>query len=161
MPSIPTELDSKLIAQLHPVMQEKVTYVLVKANGQSLFCGLHSGLRTFEKQHGLWLLGRDEQGNVIDQSKIVTLADAGDSIHNYGLAGDIVMLVNGNWSWDYKKLPYDKLAEIAREVNLVCGYDFKKIPDPPHYQYTGGLSTKEIKELYAKGGMPAVWKSVV
>lgn len=159
MLTIPTERDEKLIVQLHPVLQPKFRYLIVVAHEQGMVVGFHSGVRTFDAQDSLFLKGRNAKGEIVDQSQVVTNARGGDSIHNYGLAGDVVFLVNGQWSWNYSGLPYARLGVIAKEVGLIWGGDWK-FQDPPHFQYTGGLSLREIKDLYAAGGMPAVWRKV-
>ncbi len=56
------------------------------------------GLRTFQEQDDLYAIGRTKPG------KKVTNAKGGQSVHNYGFAVDIVLIIDGKTaSWDVKK----------------------------------------------------------
>jgi hypothetical protein len=59
-----------------------------------------SGKRTVAEQNGLWQQGRDAYGNVINLQAIVTNARGTDSPHVFGLAVDMVPMVNGVALWE-------------------------------------------------------------
>jgi len=120
--------------------------------------------RTWEEQDGKYAQGRTKPG------VIVTYAKGGDSVHNYGLAVDIVFMFdrdgNGTWeeaSWDFFK-DHDGDKEIDfNEVDFVFKkYGFKglykadgKRWDFPHFQKTFGLTVAEMKKRHlAKDFIP-------
>jgi len=96
------------------------------------------GLRTIDEQNQLYAQGRTKAGN------IVTNAKGGFSYHNYGLAIDIVELIEGkaNWNFDYLSL-----HSIATKHKLKWGGTFKSIIDKPHYELSFGYT---IKDLFTK-----------
>jgi hypothetical protein len=126
---------------------------------------LFMGLRTWAEQAELWAQGRTRPG------KIVTKAQPGDSLHNYGIATDYVLdgmieKPGVQWSWEIKAdLNHDgrndwvQMAEIAKACGLEAGFFWKKFPDAPHVQNAYGLKLAEIKAIYAdaKGNLQAVW----
>ncbi len=116
-------------------------------------------LRNFEEQNELYYLGRSKPG------KIVTNAKAGYSVHNYGLAFDIVLLLDKNGdgifekaSWDTKTdFDNDKIADWTEVVNhfkkmgWTWGGDWKSFPDYPHFEKTFGLAPKELFAKHVSG----------
>lgn len=125
---------------------------------------LFMGLRDFETQDELYAQGRTMPG------KIVTNAKGGDSWHNYGLAADYVLDLNGDkpglmWSWDLKAdtnsnaiNDWKEMAEIAIDCGLESGYFWRKFPDVCHLQNRYDLSLADAKELYRLGGIQRVWE---
>lgn len=101
----------------------------------------------------------EEQHKLFTQRHKVTNADSWQSIHNYGLAFDIVLLVdkdnNGTFetaSWDtVKDFDKDRQADWMEVVNYFkskgwkWGGDWKKFPDAPHFQYDFGFDWKTLK----------------
>jgi peptidoglycan LD-endopeptidase CwlK len=125
---------------------------------------LFMGLRTFETQDELYAQGRTTPG------KIVTNARGGDSWHNYGLAADYVLDLNGDkpglqWSWNIKAdldadgaNDWKEMANIAEESGLEAGYFWMKFPDAPHVQNRFGLNLADAKELNRLGGIKRIWQ---
>ena len=80
-----------------------------------------------------------EQDLLYNQKPKVTNAKGGQSIHNYGLAFDIVILLdednNGTfekavWSGKY----FDFVVEKLKSKNYEWGGDWKSFKDNPHFQ---------------------------
>ncbi len=104
-------------------------------------------LRTYSEQDALFAQGRTKPG------KIVTNAKGGRSYHNFGLAFDIVLLVdkdgNGTYesaSWETNvdfdgdgKSDWIEIVTIAKQYGWEWGGDWK-FTDMPHFQKTFGLS---------------------
>lgn len=103
----------------------------------------------------------DEQKKLFAQRPKVTNANAWQSIHNYGLAFDIVLLVDtdGNGSfetatWDTKK-DFDKdlqsdwmeVTNYFKSKGWKWGGDFKSLYDAPHFEMTFGHTPKTLKAL--------------
>jgi peptidoglycan L-alanyl-D-glutamate endopeptidase CwlK len=95
---------------------------------------------------------------------IVTKAKGGQSYHNYGLAIDIVLLVdkdkNGTFetaSWDLKtdfdgdgKSDWQEIVAIFKRYGYEWGGDWK-FNDAPHFQKTLGKSIAELQTLHKTG----------
>lgn len=96
--------------------------------------------RSGELQDQLHSRGRSKPG------KIVTNAKAGQSYHNWGLAHDI----------SFPKGNHAEAARIAKQYGIEWGGDWKSFPDPPHFQYRGGMlrkwSTREIRDIFQGAG---------
>lgn len=89
------------IAKLHPSVRNEVTKIIQecdKALTGRATVRITQGLRTFAEQDALYQQGRTKPG------KKVTNAKAGQSIHNYGFAVDICLIIDGKTtSWETTK----------------------------------------------------------
>ena len=101
------------IKLLHPKLRSEVEHIyksqIIPALSGNAYCRFAYTLRTFKEQDALYAQGRsivfDTKGKRLG---IVTNAKGGQSIHNYGLALDIVLITNGKVaSWDTAK-DFDK-----------------------------------------------------
>jgi peptidoglycan L-alanyl-D-glutamate endopeptidase CwlK len=109
----------------------------------------------------------EEQAKLFKQRPKVTNANAWQSIHNYGLAFDIVLLYdndgNGSFeeaSWSLTKdIDKDKTPEWIEVVNYfkskgwVWGGDWTSFKDAPHFEMTFGYSWKTLKPLIDSGNV--------
>jgi peptidoglycan L-alanyl-D-glutamate endopeptidase CwlK len=149
------------IEEAHPVIRKKLLADYMEANnllGKGARLRLAYVYRSNELQDKLY-----------NQKPKVTNAKGGQSIHNYGLAFDIVLLYdndgNGTFeeaSWsmirDYDK---DSKADWMEIVNYFkskgweWGGDWKSFKDAPHFQFkkSNGNSYKwqELKQLVDSG----------
>ena len=89
------------IEQLHSSVRQEVKQIISdcdKALTGRAKIRITQSLRSFEEQEKLYAIGR------ITKDKKVTNAKAGQSIHNYGLAVDICLIIDGKTaSWDTAK----------------------------------------------------------
>lgn len=133
------------INQLHPKIREEVRSLVNTAN--SLLTS-HSqirivqGYRTFAEQHSLFL-----------QRPKVTNADSGQSYHNYGLAIDFCLLIDGKEiSWDTNKdWDGDKVADWLEVVQVFvkAGYTWgNAFNDKPHLEKTFGYNWRALLKKY-------------
>jgi peptidoglycan LD-endopeptidase CwlK len=81
------------IGTLIPAAQEKAREFMAKAASQSFSCKLISGTRTYAEQDALFAIGRTVQLN----RRKVTNAQGGQSNHNFGIAWDVGIFVNGRY----------------------------------------------------------------
>jgi len=86
-----------------------------------------SGFRSLDEQAAIYNQGRTVDGH------IVSWAEPGLSLHNYGFAVDIVD------RWRGYDINFDKLAKIGE----YCGLEQV---DPPHFEHRAGLTTAEFGE---------------
>ena len=78
----------------------------------------------------------------------VTNAKGGQSFHNWRMAFDVVPLVNGKPVWstsgDAGKL-WRKIGLIGKSCGLEWAGDWKRFPEFPHFQYTGGMTLADLQ----------------
>ena len=143
---------------MHPKLVDELTKmydeIVIALSGRAI-CRFAYTLRTFKEQDDLYALGRTKPG------KKVTNAKGGQSYHNYGLAFDIVLLVdkdkNGTFesaSWETNvdfdgdgKADWQEVVTIAKQYGWEWGGNWK-FTDMPHFQKTLGYSVKQLNELY-------------
>lgn len=139
------------IKLIHPKLQDELSTIyaeICEALDGRAECRFTHTLRTFKEQDELYAIGRTKPG------KVVTRVKSGDSYHNYGLAVDIVLLVNGKAVWDIKT-DYDKdgrsdwmeVVDIFKRYGWEWGGDWKFF-DPPHFQKTLGTPIATLKSLW-------------
>lgn len=108
-------------------------------------------LRTIDEQNDIYAQGRTKPG------KIVSNAKGGQSIHNYGLAFDFVILYDKNndgifetASWDEDKY-WTQVVNYFKSKNWFWGGDFKSFKDSPHFEKTFGYNGyKPLLDKYNK-----------
>lgn len=156
------------IATLHPKIRQRVLDAYVYVNNKLLGKGVrlrfaHTS-RTNEEQKELYAQGRtklyDSAGKRLGK---VTFAKAGESIHNYHLAFDIVLLLdkdaNGKFeSATYEMLDFDKdgkvdwleVVEYFKSIGFTWGGDWE-FKDKPHFEMTFGYTWRTLKMKYDNG----------
>ena len=138
----------------HPKVRKELQDIIEHIN-TNLLTGeskvrITSTLRTWKEQEELYAQGRTKPGSK------VTNAKAGDSIHNYALAFDMVLIINGKTaSWDVKKdWDKDKQSDWMEVVTYVkskgwkWGGDWVSFKDMPHFEKTFGNSVRHLKDKY-------------
>lgn len=149
------------IALMHPKLRDEVyeiyDEICKELKGKSI-CRFTYTLRTFAEQRELYAQGRTKAG------KIVTKAREGFSLHNYGLALDIVLLLDrdkdGKYtevSWDTKgDFDSDGVSDWMEVVNIFKQYGWEwggdwKFYDAPHFQKSFGYSVRSLYNMYMSG----------
>ena len=148
------------IKLLHPKLREEAgliyTDICEALNGRAM-CRFTHTLRTFKEQDELYAKGRTAPGS------IVTNAKSGLSMHNYGLAIDIVLIVDKNGdgkfesaSWDVKsdfdgdgKADWMEVVGIFKQYGWTWGGNWK-FYDAPHFEKPMGYSVRQLLDLYNK-----------
>lgn len=147
------------IELLHPKLrgEAKEIYeeICDRLKGKAM-CRFAFTLRTFAEQDALYAQGRTKPGGV------VTRAKGGQSWHNYGLAVDIVLLLDTNGDGKYETASYDTRAdhdndriadwdEVVYVFNLYgweWGGSWATFKDTPHFQKTFGLTIAEAQKRH-------------
>ena len=110
----------------------------------------------------------EEQDKLYNKKPRVTNAKGGQSYHNYGLAIDVVLLIdkdaNGTFetaSWDTKTdfdndrtADWMEIVKIFRLYGWEWGGSWNTFPDYPHFQKTLGYSIKQLQRLHTSQGKP-------
>lgn len=146
------------IKLVHPKLVDEVDSIytdICAALSGSAMCRFAYTLRTFKEQADLFAIGRTKPG------KKVTQAGPGLSMHNYGLAVDIVLVKdadgNGSFetaSWDMKsdfdkdgKADWMEVVTIFKQYGWAWGGDWKFF-DAPHFEKPMGYSVRQLLDLY-------------
>ena len=141
------------IALLHPKVQQEVTKIIKEIDQQlsgRAKVRIAQGIRTKQEQDALYAQGRTKPG------KVVTKAKFGQSFHCYGLAVDIVLIVDGKEaSWDITK-DWDKdyIADWTECVNIFKKYgwswggNWRSLKDYPHFEKTFGYTWAQLLKKY-------------
>ncbi len=127
------------IATLHPLVRDEVTKIIQEIDTQltgRATVRITQALRTFAEQNKLYAQGRTSKGPK------VTNAKGGQSIHNYGFAVDICLIIDGKTaSWDMKEdWDNDGIADwmecvaIFKKHDWLWGGDWKTFKDGSHFE---------------------------
>jgi peptidoglycan L-alanyl-D-glutamate endopeptidase CwlK len=134
------------IALLHPRIRDVVTQTLEKLSTElpkNIDVRITQALRTFSEQDNLFNKGRSAPGPK------VTNARGGESIHNYGLAFDYVLFIDGKISWEVDAA-WKKVAAAFKAEGFTWGGEWKSIKDYPHLERTFGYSWQQLLEKYKR-----------
>ncbi|MBO9571609.1 MAG: M15 family metallopeptidase, partial [Chitinophagaceae bacterium] len=130
----------KKIATLHTSVQNKMKEFILKADNRfGIKLRVTDGFRSVEQQDKLYAQGRTAPGNR------VTNARGGYSNHNFGLAVDVVPMVNGKPNFESNQYPL--IGRIGQSVGLEWGGSWKTILDQPHFQDLQGFSLKDLRAI--------------
>lgn len=127
------------IKTLHPLIRDDVSNVInILEKKADLTVRVTCGLRTFEEQNELYKIGRTEELG----RKPVTWVKGGFSYHNYGLAVDVVEILNGKCVWDSKL--WNLIANTFNRFGFNWGFDLWG-HDKPHFQKTFNMSINDLR----------------
>lgn len=132
------------IYKSHPKIKEELLSLYLQCNNmlpKNVRLRFSYVFRSPEEQHALFL-----------KRPKVTNADSWQSIHNYGLAFDIVLLYDKNndgtfetASWDNDK-NWQMVVAFFKSKGYEWGGDWKKFKDAPHFQKDFGFDWKTLKQ---------------
>lgn len=132
------------IATLHPLVRAKAKEFIVRAEKElGIKLRATATLRTWNEQDDLYAQGRTVPG------KKVTNAKGGESLHNYGLAIDVVEIKDGKAIWNNPN--WNKIAELGKSIGFEWGGDWRSFKDKPHFEMRFGNSLSQLQALYTAG----------
>ena len=148
------------IELLHPKIKDEAIQIyseICQTLSSGVMCRFSHTLRTIEEQNALYSKGRSIKGQV------VTNAKGGQSFHNYGLAIDIVLIIDGKANWD-RGTDFDRdgqpdfmeVVKIFKKYGWFWGGDFRTFKDYPHFEKTFGLTTKQLFNKEKIGNYPKI-----
>lgn len=144
----------KRIDLLHPKLRDEVREIYEtitnSLTAKGIICRFTSTYRTKAEQTALYAQGRTDK-----TKPIVTMAKAGESYHNYGLAIDVCIIKNGvTASWDFSKdYDNDGVADLMEAIHIfqMNGWEWagnwKTFREFPHVQKTFGKTIKQMQAL--------------
>jgi peptidoglycan L-alanyl-D-glutamate endopeptidase CwlK len=142
----------KRIDQLHPSVRDEVAKIIQECDlaltGKAKV-RITQGLRSFSEQDDLYAYGRTKPG------KKITNAKGGQSIHNYGFAIDICLIIEGKTaSWDTAKdwdndqiSDWNECVKIFIKYGWEWGGDWKTFKDLPHFDKKGCNDWRKLSKL--------------
>lgn len=145
--SDPISTPSRDVSQLCPWFLELVEGAVADARADGTPLAIFEAKRSPERQDWLYAQGRSRPG------KIVTKAQAWQSLHQYALAVDVAVLYGGKWSWDFDP---GKVAHHFQDRGLEWLSPFEAC----HFQQSGGLPIPVLKAAYDAYGLERVWAEV-
>jgi len=140
------KITEQRIEKLHPSVRKEVTNIINECNAQlkgRSQVRIAQGLRTFAEQDALF-----------NKKPKVTNAKGGQSVHNYGFAVDIVLIIDGKTaSWDtHKDWDGDKISDWDECVKVFAahgwswGGNWASFKDMPHFDKIGFNNWRVLAE---------------
>ncbi|HYF68886.1 MAG TPA: M15 family metallopeptidase [Ohtaekwangia sp.] len=125
---------------LHPYFRDKIKKLIVMCKQKGIDLAVVETYRTHAKQNEYRFMGRK-----------YTNSTGGKSKHQYGLAVDVVPIVDSVAVWDNVSL-WRKIGVAGENLGLRWGGRWKKPYDPGHFEWTGGLTSQHL----TAGMFPAI-----
>jgi peptidoglycan L-alanyl-D-glutamate endopeptidase CwlK len=153
------QITLKRIELLHPSLKDEAIQIyseICETLSNGVMCRFTHTLRTIKEQNDLYAKGRTIKG------QIVTNAKGGQSFHNYGLAIDIVLIIDGKATWDRgKDFDRDGQPDFMEVVKIFKKYGWEwggdwHFKDYPHFQKSFGLTIKQLNNKEKIGNYPKI-----
>jgi hypothetical protein len=125
---------------LHPYFRDKIVALMASCEKMGIRLAIVESYRTPAKQAEYYAMGRK-----------YTRTPGGKSRHQYGLAIDVVPIVDSVAVWDNHRL-WRKIGLTGERLGLRWGGRWRVLYDPGHFEWTGGLSRQSL----AKGDYPLI-----
>lgn len=135
------------LQQLHPAIRDKAIDAYseaVRLTPSGVHPYITETLRSFGRSADLYAQGRTKPG------EIVTWAKAGQSYHNYGLALDFVIQVNGKEDWTVNA-NWMVVVNVFKSHGFTWGGDWKNKKDSPHFEMQMGHNWQYYLALHNSG----------
>jgi len=116
---------------------------MIEARLQGFNVVMTDGYRTFAEQNTLYAQGRTTPGSV------VTNARGGFSNHNFGLAFDVVEIVDG--VAQYNAQSYDRFKDLGISRGFKWGGNWTNPVDMPHFQNMFGHTITQLRDKINSG----------
>lgn len=127
-------MSSRSLSDLRPEVRPMVDAFLDAAAAAGIDVLVTCTLRSNDEQAALYAKGRTTAP--IGRRWVVTDAPPGKSAHNYGLAIDIVPMVNGKPDWNGTDPVWQTLGELGQQAGLEwAGEPGFPFPEEPHFQH--------------------------
>lgn len=134
--SLQIRLNATQPTSLQPLVARKAQELITAMAAHNLPVTINEGFRTRERQDRLYAQGRTTPGN------IVTNARAGDSLHNYGVAVDMVFV---DYGYNATETQWQQLGQVAESIGFEWGGRWASFPDRPHCQFMLGYTLADFK----------------
>jgi peptidoglycan L-alanyl-D-glutamate endopeptidase CwlK len=132
------------IEKAHPIIREELKQQYLEINNK-----LPRGVR-LRFSHVYRSIS--EQNRLFEKRPKITNAKGGQSIHNYGLAFDIVILFDKDKDGTFESASWNqdqywmRVVVYFKSKGYEWGGDWKSFKDAPHFEKTFGNTWKTLKE---------------
>lgn len=131
---------------LKPKVQRLCDQFVSACKDSGIIVQVTEGFRSMERQAELYnqpfdKKDNDGDGKIDEADEKVTNAKAGQSFHNYGVAFDVIFVINGRRTYEGD---WNAIGRIGRSIGLDWGGDWKTFVDRPHFQFTGGYTLDDF-----------------
>jgi peptidoglycan L-alanyl-D-glutamate endopeptidase CwlK len=141
------------IKTIHPILRSELEKDYIECNNL-----LPKGVRL---RFAYVYRSVNEQNILFAQRPKVTNARGGQSIHNYGMAFDIVILKDKDNNGTFETASFDidehwmKVVKFFKAKGWTWGGDWKSFKDAPHFEKTFGHTwrTLQIREMFIDNGL--------
>jgi len=124
--------------------------LITRAYNEGINAQISSGYRSNTQQASIYGMGRPNYwwnkklyGN---EGSIVSNAQPGQSVHNYGLAIDYFLTTpDGNTATWVVNAQWRRVAAIGKSLGFTWGGDWTGFVDAPHLEYTKGLTWRDLQ----------------
>lgn len=138
-------LSERNVRSLQPAAQEAARAFMRRILAAAIPARIISGTRTYAEQNALF-----KQGRFGNYGPVVTNARGGQSNHNFGIAWDVGIFLNGAYQGESPY--YRRAAEVGLVPGLEWGGAWRTFPDPPHYQLATGTRTiAAVRDRFESG----------
>lgn len=135
---------SRIITNLHPQLQSKITTLKEKCEKKGLKIGIGECVRTVEEQDALYAKGRTVPGSKVTNAKGSTYS----SMHQWGIAFDFYRN-DGKGAYCSDGNFFEKVGKIGVSIGLEWGENWTSIKDRPHFQLPQwGSTPSKLKSQY-------------
>lgn len=117
---------------LHPYFRDRIVKLMEICKTQGIELAVVESFRTHAKQSEYFVMGRK-----------YTRSKGGKSKHQYGLAVDVVPIVDSVAVWDNTAL-WRKIGVIGERLGLRWGGRWRAPYDPAHFEWSGGITTYQL-----------------
>ena len=128
------------LSALHPFFRDKVIELISVCHAKGIELAVVETYRTVAKQNEYKKLG-----------KIYTRSVGGRSKHQYGLAVDVVPIIDDSATW-HNETVWKKIGQAGEKLGLRWGGRWRHPYDPGHFEWSGGVSAAAM----AQGRTPIV-----
>jgi hypothetical protein len=128
------------LSALHPFFRDKVLELISICRSKGIELAVVETYRTVAKQNEYKQLG-----------KIYTRSAGGRSKHQYGLAVDVVPVIDSVASW-HNEAVWKKVGLVGEKLGLRWGGRWRHPYDPGHFEWSGGVTAAAME----RGGNPRI-----
>ena len=132
------------ITLCHPRLQTLTVQLVDKCAGAGFPIKIGESFRSVAEQDALYAQGRTQPGSIVTNAK----GSSYSSQHQWGIAADFYR-ADGKGAYNEAGDYFNRVGEIAKQLGLAWGGDWKSIVDKPHvYLPDWGSGTGILKQKY-------------
>lgn len=132
------------ITLCHPRLQALTAQLVDKCVGAGLPIKIGESFRSVAEQDALYAQGRTQPGSIVTNAR----GSSYSSQHQWGIAADFYR-ADGKGAYNESGDYFKKVGELAKNLGLGWGGDWKSIVDKPHvYLPDWGSGTGILKQKY-------------